>query len=266
MHSCLSGHSYYTSPSIREELEHVPLHCPQAAEHSRPCFRQLHCFVAHPVLQLHLTISESSAGAGSFSIAVCVGNYVPFWMNRPHFSGSKSFPINCCTCRYTRKLWNLAAALVGGCIRGWTCAVLLPTGQSKRVKSISQTPIIQESDGFFYCHYHICWGGVWVREHISCYLKMCVIAEQLNSHSFAQTIQSWCWIATQYGMSKQNCTLQDPKQVWGRQYSNTSEICVTCAVIQVGSTHLSCQKEHDGTVLSGDLCHLQLRWLHWLKF
>ena len=82
--------------------------------------------------------------------------------------------------------------------------LLIETEQPEWVEVVSQATVIQERNGTFSCHCHICWGGIWVWEHISCYLKMCVTAEQLKWHPFAQTIQSRCWITTQYEMSKQD--------------------------------------------------------------
>ena len=108
-------------------LLQTPRHCPQADEHSMSCFLQVHLLDEQSVLQLHLTISRSSGGATSFSVRM--GKYCPPSIFQPQSSGLRflSRPIHCCTWKYVLKLWNLAAADVGGSTWGSTNDLLIIT-------------------------------------------------------------------------------------------------------------------------------------------
>ena len=88
-------------------------------------FLQVHLAVPQSVVQLHLMIFKSSAGAGGISVST--GCNPVSLRTHPHSSASKSHSgsFHWFTCKNTRLLWNLAAAEVGGNDFGSTCVTIL---------------------------------------------------------------------------------------------------------------------------------------------
>ena len=113
---------FLSSPAF-EQL--IPLHSPQAIEHSRPCFLQLHLLLLQFVLHEHLITVRRLSGAGSN------------W---------SAFPSHSCTCRNTCLLWFLAAAVVGGKVLTSTMKLLEDSFSQNRLKrSVFRSSL-------FFCH------------------------------------------------------------------------------------------------------------------
>ena len=94
-------------------LEHpIPRHWPHVGEHSRLCLRQLHLAVLQSVLQLHLMTRSSSSGVGG-SNGITGTTFSSFVIHPQSVFFILQTTNHCCTCRYTRILWYLAAAEVG---------------------------------------------------------------------------------------------------------------------------------------------------------
>ena len=111
-------------------LAQMPRHSPHPLEHSNPALRQEQRRVSHPILQLHRTTFSSSFAATS--ISHCMGTTLPYTAFQPRLCGcrcgpSLGSPLHICTCRYTRRLWYLAADDVGGRFSGCTKRVLVAT-------------------------------------------------------------------------------------------------------------------------------------------
>ena len=78
------------------------------------------------VVQLHLMARKSSSGAGGRN--VITGTTFSSFVIHPQSVSFILHPTNyCCTCRYTRILWYLAAAEVGGKVWGRICTLLVAT-------------------------------------------------------------------------------------------------------------------------------------------
>ena len=113
------------------ELGYVSLHCPCAAEYSRPWFMQLQCFVAHSLWQLHLAISKRSPGA--MFLSNDIGKYVPFGMTQYHFTGFNAFPIHSCNGEWKHPRFDKCCT---------AAELLVEMEQSAQVKLISKAPKI----------------------------------------------------------------------------------------------------------------------------
>ena len=101
--------------------------CPQAMEHLIPCFWQFQRVLEQYVVQLHLMIFKSSAGAGGFLVAIGC-NPVAVHV-QPHSSGcmSHSGSFHWFIWRNTLLLWKLDASVVGGNDFGSTWERLVAT-------------------------------------------------------------------------------------------------------------------------------------------
>ena len=90
-------------------------------------FLQVHLAVPQSVVQLHLMIFKSSAGAGG--IFVSTGCNPVSLRTHPHSSASKSHwgCFHRFVWRETRLQWNLTAVEVGGKTLGSTCVKLVAT-------------------------------------------------------------------------------------------------------------------------------------------
>lgn len=91
-----------------------PLHWLQAGEQSRLFFQQEHLRLLQSVEQLNLITWSSTSGAGDRWVMTGTNN--PSQDFHPHSSVDMvaSTPFHCCAWKYTRKLWYVAAAEVGG--------------------------------------------------------------------------------------------------------------------------------------------------------
>ena len=100
---------------IGSELEHaVPLQFRQAILHSLAYFLHVHDLLLQSDLQVHQMTFNNSCGAGGMSISM--GKNLLSVLLHPQSQGSNTHCVflHCCTCRYTLRLWNLAADDVGG--------------------------------------------------------------------------------------------------------------------------------------------------------
>ena len=105
---------------IAGELEQLtPQHSSQLDVQSSPCFLQLQRFESQLLLhEQRITFNRSDGAAG---ISVVTGTRLSHSSLQPHCVGStvRLLPSHSWTCKYTLRLWNRAAADVGG--RVWTC-------------------------------------------------------------------------------------------------------------------------------------------------
>ena len=114
-------------------------------------FLQVHLAVPQSVVQLHLMIFKSSAGAGGISVST--GCNPVSLRTHPHSSASKSHwgSFHWFVCRKTRLLWNLAEAEVGGKTLGSTCVKLVATLSQyflyRRLSKVQLTPAITDFKG-----------------------------------------------------------------------------------------------------------------------
>lgn len=73
------------STVLLEFVQPVPLHSPQATEHSNPFFLQVHLLVSQFVLQLHRIMFSNLEGAAS--IVHVTGTGFPLATFQPHSHG-----------------------------------------------------------------------------------------------------------------------------------------------------------------------------------
>lgn len=102
-------------------VQPIPLQYPQATEHSRPCFLQLHFQVSQFTWQLqHITSSSGSTASGK---SVVLGSKEAWLSIHAHSSGFKEFPSHAWHWKYVLALRYWAAAAVGGrvctCTKEW---------------------------------------------------------------------------------------------------------------------------------------------------
>ena len=112
-----------------------PRQFPQAGEHSMLCFLHVHRRVLQSAMQLHLITRSRFSGARARY--VCSGTKPMSALSHcchPHSVGRSppADPFHYWTCRYTLRLWYIAAPDVGGSARGWTWDVFDATFSQNR--------------------------------------------------------------------------------------------------------------------------------------
>ena len=132
-------------------------------------YLQVHLAVPQSVVQLHLMIFKSSAGAGGISVST--GCNPVSLRTHPHSFASKSHrgSFHWFTCKNTRQLGNLAAAEVGGNDLGSTCVTILFV--SKAIQGIWFLSIVHHHKCSFASFINLGLSGIWIVKNCCCLLK-----------------------------------------------------------------------------------------------
>ena len=127
---------------------------------------------------------------------------VPSLTFQPHSSGFRELlPFHCCTCKYTLRLWYLAAADVGGRVLSWAGAIFSTNLHSRSPSSVSAKwpPYMQTRQ---FSPALVVFLGRMAHRGVSL-LQEAVFPEIGHTYWFSDAKHSWCCVRTEQRVDKQ---------------------------------------------------------------